>query len=100
MCSLSTLKKLSRSFFTSSSTSTTSDAASSWESRWTDHYLTPSLNYFLAKVDVVLAVDQLFCLNPLYAVPRAVMLDMLLGQPESVEYVSRTAPPAPPPSSE
>lgn len=63
------------------------------------HFLTLPLRYCLMASEVILEVDRVASRCSLYAVPRDALLDSILGPPESFEYVSRTSPPSPPPSS-
>lgn len=61
--------------------------------------LTLPLRFCLLAGDIFLEVDVRASRCPLYAAPRDALLDSILGPPESFEYVSRTSPPSPPPSS-
>lgn len=47
-------------------------------------------------VQVVTAVDSVCLKLPLYRMPRAVILDIVLGQAENFEYAGSTTPTAPP----
>lgn len=52
---------------------------------------------FVASFEAAEAVDTALCRVCLYRVPRAVLLDRILGPAEQFEHVSTTAPSSPPP---